>query len=56
MLLEFKVWGHIGVSTSIEAVGDTIGPPADKLYPVEPVGVDTIIPSAVKEFRYSPLT
>ena len=34
------------VITIIEAVGCTIGPPADILYPVEPVGVEMITPSA----------
>ena len=30
-----------------KALGDTIGPPADRLYPVDPVGVEIIIPSAL---------
>ena len=28
-------------------LGDTIGPPTDRLYPVDPVGVDNMIPSAL---------
>jgi hypothetical protein len=31
----------------IDAAGETIGPPQERLYPVEPVGVDTMIPSAL---------
>ena len=34
----------------------TMAPPADILYPVEPVGVDKIRPSPQKVLRYSPLT
>ena len=34
----------------------TTGPPADRLYPVEPVGVEMMIPSALYEFIYASLT
>lgn len=40
-----KLRGHIGVKTSALSEGWTIGPPADNEYAVEPVGVDTMIPS-----------
>ena len=39
--------GHIGVSIIPFTLGFTIGPPADKEYAVEPVGVDIINPSAL---------
>ena len=32
--------------TNMLAVGSTIGPPAERLYPVVPVGVEMITPSA----------
>ena len=48
-LLLSTVCGAIGVIVIICAVGSTIGPPQDKLYAVEPVGVHIIIPSAVYE-------
>lgn len=38
--------GHIGVNIIPFTLGFTIGPPADKEYAVEPVGVDIINPSA----------
>ena len=38
------------------APGSTIGPPADILYPVEPVGVATMIPSALSSHNSLPLT
>ena len=38
--------GQIGVNNNSSASGSTIGPPADILYPVEPVGVAIITPSA----------
>ena len=34
--------------------GKTIGPPQLKEYPVDPVGVETIRPSAQYVFKYSP--
>ena len=40
-----KLRGHIGVSTSALKDGCTIGPPAEREYAVDPVGVDTIRPS-----------
>lgn len=33
-----------------------MGPPADRLYAVDPVAVETITPSAEYVLRYSPLT
>ena len=39
--------GHIGVNIIPFTLGFTIGPPADKDYAVEPVGVDIINPSAL---------
>jgi len=46
----------MGVTTIMDAMGDTMGPPAERLYPVDPVGVDTIIPSAPYRFKDSPFT
>src|SRR5947209_14249886 len=42
-----KVCGAIGVRSSASSVGCTIGPPAARLYAVDPVGVATIRPSAL---------
>jgi hypothetical protein len=39
-----KVWGEIGLIVIASALGLTIGPPVESEYPVEPVGVATIIP------------
>ena len=44
-----------GIYNKIITVWETIGPPQLKLYAVDPVGVDTINPSAQKEFKNSPL-
>ena len=44
-------WGHIGVSSRFLAVGSTMGPPAAIEYPVEPVGVDTMMPSPPTRVR-----
>ena len=41
-----RLLGHIGVSTMALKDGWTMGPPADSEYAVEPVGVDTMRPSA----------
>lgn len=43
--LKDRLRGHIGVSTMALKEGWTIGPPADREYAVEPVGVATINPS-----------
>ena len=42
MFLEVREWGEIGVTMIRFVLGETIGPPADRLYPVEPpiVGVN----------------
>jgi hypothetical protein len=40
-----KLLGHIGVSTNALKDGCTMGPPAEREYAVEPVGVDTMRPS-----------
>ena len=45
-LLEVSECGDIGVTTTALAFGLMIGPPADRFYPVDPVGVATITPSA----------
>ena len=47
-LLAFKECGQIGVIIIDSILGDTIGPPADKEYAVEPVGVAIIKPSPEK--------
>ena len=44
MLLLMIVCGAIGVSVIISAVGSTIGPLHDRLYAVDPVGVQTRMP------------
>ena len=43
--LKERLRGQIGVRTIALSEGCTMGPPADKEYAVEPVGVDTIRPS-----------
>ncbi len=40
-----RLRGQIGVKTRALSEGWTIGPPADREYAVEPVGVETISPS-----------
>ena len=40
-----KECGQMGVSKKTSTSGATIGPPAAKEYAVEPVGVETIMPS-----------
>ncbi len=44
-----KICGLIGVTTIRLAAGSTTGPPADILYPVDPIGVEIIIPSLYKD-------
>ena len=44
--LAVRVWGQIGTITKALSLGLIIGPPADKPYAVEPVGVVIIMPSA----------
>ena len=41
-----SVCEQMGVSTTASMVGNTMGPPADRQYAVEPVGVETMSPSA----------
>ena len=48
--------GAIGVKTRFLLSGSTIGPPQLSEYPVDPVGVDTISPSAQYVFKYWPLS
>lgn len=43
--LNDRLRGHIGVSTNADNDGWTMGPPADREYAVEPVGVLIIRPS-----------
>ena len=50
MLLLYKECTHIGVIINNFASGFAIGPPADRLYPVVPVGVETIKPSGIRKF------
>ena len=40
-----RVCEQMGVMTIALMVGKTIGPPADRLYAVDPVGVDRMRPS-----------
>ena len=44
--LAFKLCGAIGVKIKLSASGMITGPPQLSEYPVEPVGVETIRPSA----------
>src|SRR5690349_20885042 len=41
-----SVWGQMAVTTIASTPGTTMGPPADIEYAVDPVGVDTMMPSA----------
>ena len=41
-----KVWEAIGVSTIASIAGNRSGPPAERLYAVDPVGVEMMSPSA----------
>ena len=43
--LESRLCGQIGSIPKTSASGIIIDPPAERLYPVEPVGVVTMIPS-----------
>ena len=42
----FRLWGATGVIIKLPEFGKTMGPPQLREYPVEPVGVATMIPSA----------
>lgn len=42
----FKLWGATGAITKFGACGTSIGTPTLNEYPVDPVGVETISPSA----------
>lgn len=44
--LAFRLCGAIGVITKLLVEGSKIGPPQLNEYPVDPVGVETISPSA----------
>ena len=46
MLRSISEWGQMEVTTKQSVSGLTTGPPAAIEYAVEPVGVDTITPSA----------
>ena len=41
-----SVCADTGVTTIVSSVGKTTGPPAERLYAVDPVGVDSTMPSA----------
>jgi hypothetical protein len=49
--LNDRLLGHIGVTSNASTDGWTMGPPADKEYAVEPVGVEIINPSDWKRYR-----
>src|SRR3982074_3372782 len=51
----FRLCGATGVITKLAESGKTTGPPQLREYPVDPVGVATISPSAQYVFRNSPL-
>ena len=46
MVLEKREWGQMGVSSMVSMPMSIIGPPADMAYPVDPVGVEKMTPSA----------
>ena len=46
--LENTEWAQMGLMTKFCAVGSTMGPPAEREYPVDPVGVATTTPSPEK--------
>ena len=50
----FKLCGLIGAIINESEVGMTNGPPTESEYPVDPVAVDTIIPSAQYVFKKLP--
>ena len=54
ILLFTRECGHIGVTTKHDLSGLRTGPPAAIDYAVEPVGVETIIPSALLEVTSLP--
>ena len=56
VLLFTNVWEQTGVIMISRALGSTIGPPADRLYAVEPVGVEIIMPSALYVLSMRPFT
>ena len=41
----WMVWGAMGTQTMPVYSGLTMGPPADRAYPVDPVAVETTTPS-----------
>jgi hypothetical protein len=49
-----RLWGATGVITKLPDSGKTTGPLQLNEYPVEPVGVATISPSAQYVFKNSP--
>src|SRR6188768_692544 len=53
--LTVRLCGLTGVMTKFPDRGKISGPPQLNEYPVDPVGVATIIPSAQYEFKNSPL-
>ena len=52
--LALRLWGAIGVITKLFTSGVKIGPPQLYEYPVVPVGVAIINPTAQYEFKNSP--
>ena len=54
MGLTVRLCGLTGVITKFPDFGNTNGPPQLNEYPVDPVGVETIIPSDQYEFKNSP--
>ena len=54
--LNDKLRGQIGVRTIALSEGCTIGPPADREYAVEPVGVETMSPSQTASVKCCPST
>ena len=53
---EVREWADIGVITNQSTLGVTIGPPADKEYAVDPVGVAIIKPSELYSQSLCPST
>ena len=48
MLLACMAWAQMGVMRKFLAAGSMIGPPAEREYAVEPVGVQRMTPSPEK--------
>jgi hypothetical protein len=55
-LRKLRLLGQMGVRRRLGTDGCTMGPPADREYAVDPVGVDTMRPSEMASVRCWPST